>query len=217
LHGWTQTSDFWKPYIDQFAAQYKVYAIDLRGHGKSSPLNREFSIQEAAMDIAELIRALGLRQVNAVGFSFGGMVLLEMAHAHKDMIRSMAIIGASYQYDGALAQQDKPAFTYDNLDESFKSYLRVQHVHGEDQVRAMFDPNLNYRINISEAQLKSLQTRVLIINGDSDEIADIRQAANMKKLIPQSALWVVPNTGHLALNESNREEFLRLVKTFFAR
>ena len=217
LHGWTQTSAFWKPYVDELRSQYEIYAIDLRGHGKSSPLTKDFSIQQAARDIGELITNLQLKSVKAVGFSFGGLVLLELAALNKDLIQSMVVIGTSYQYDGSKVQKDKPAFTYGSLDSSFKASLLQQHAHGENQIRAMFDPKLDYRINLTEMQLKNLQTRVLIVNGDTDEIADIKQAVAMRQLIPGSALLIMPNTGHLAINEDNKDLFLRTTKVFLAQ
>ena len=217
LHGWTQTSEFWKPYVDHFESEYEVFSIDLRGHGRSTPLSKDFSIQVTARDMGELIQKLQLKSVRAIGFSFGGLVLLELAVHNKEMIRDMVVIASSYQYDGSKAQKAKPAFTYENLDSSFKASLTQQHIHGENQIRAMFDPKLDYRINLTEVQLEKLQTRVLIINGDSDEIADIKQAVAMRQLIPRSTLLIIPNTGHLAINEANKDLFISTTKTFFAQ
>ena len=214
LHGWTQTSAFWRPYADQFESEYEIYAIDLRGHGRSSPLTTEFSIQQTAQDITEFIRKLQLKNVKAIGLSFGGLALLELATETKDLIHSMAVISTSYEYDGGKAQKNGPGFTYENLNSSFKASLLKQHAGGESQVRAMFDPTLNYRINLSENQLKTIGTRVLIINGESDEIADIKQAATMHQLIPHSALLILPGTGHLAINDVTKDLFITTTKTF---
>ena len=217
LHGWTQTSRFWKPYADHFASEYEVYVIDLRGHGRSSPLTKDFSIQNAASDIRELIQKLQLNPVRAIGFSFGGLILLELVTSNKVAIESMVVIGTSYQYDGSKKQKDKPAFAYENLDPSFKASLMQQHAHGENQIKSMFDPTLHYRINLTEEQLKAIQARVLIINGDSDEIADIKQAAAMRKLIPRSDLLIIPHAGHFAINETNKDLFINRAKAFFAQ
>jgi pimeloyl-ACP methyl ester carboxylesterase len=217
LHGWTQTSAFWKPYVADFESEYEVYSVDLRGHGKSSPLTDDFSIEQASRDIAELIDKLELKLVKAVGLSYGGLVLLELSKLNKDLIHSMVIIGTSYQYNGRDAQKDKSVFSYDNMDIFFKTYLKQQHIHGEAQIRALFNSELNYSISLSSEDLKKIQSHVLIINGDSDEIADIRQAVEMRKLIPNSALWIIPRTGHLALTEDNRPDFISLAKSFFAQ
>jgi pimeloyl-ACP methyl ester carboxylesterase len=216
LHGWTQSSAFWAPYVARFGSDFEVYAIDLRGHGRSSPLTKDFSIRQAARDVEELIKKLQLERVKAIGLSYGGLVLLELASTHRNLIERMVVIGTSYRYNGQEAAKGKPAFAYESLDPAFAAYLKEQHAHGESQIKALFDPTLDYQINLTEAQLQSMQTRVLIVNGDSDEIADIRQAVEMRRLIPRSALWIMPNAGHLALTEDTREAFIRQTKAFFA-
>jgi pimeloyl-ACP methyl ester carboxylesterase len=214
LHGWTQTSAFWAPYAAHLQSGFEVYALDLRGHGRSSPLTREFSIQQAARDVEEFIQTLQLERVQAIGLSYGGLVLLELAIANPNLIERMVVIGTGYRYSGREAQQGKPTFAYEHLDPAFAAYLQAHHAHGESQIKALFDPTLDYQINLTEAQLQSMQTAVLIVNGDGDEIADIRQAAEMRRLIPRSALWIMPNTGHLALTEDTQEAFLRQAGAF---
>jgi len=78
LHGWTQSSASWKNLVPLFSSQYELYLVDLRGHGKSSPLTDDFSIQLASNDLLTLVDQLGLEQINAIGISFGGMVLLQL-------------------------------------------------------------------------------------------------------------------------------------------
>jgi pimeloyl-ACP methyl ester carboxylesterase len=216
LHGWTQTGAFWAPYVKHFQSEYEVYVIDLRGHGRSSPLRSDFSIQQAARDIEAFIEKLQLRSVKAIGLSYGGLVLLEVASSRKSLLEHMVVIGTSFRYNGKEAQKNKPAFSYESLDPAFKASLKEQHTHGESQIKALFDPKLDYQINLSEEQLKNLQTRVLLIQGDSDEIAGIQQAVDMHQLMPHSALWIVPHTGHLVLTEDNQEAFIRQTKTFLA-
>ena len=58
LHGWTQSSKFWADYIPIYAQQYKVYAIDLRGHGRTSPLTDDFTIQKTSEDILKFMYEL---------------------------------------------------------------------------------------------------------------------------------------------------------------
>jgi pimeloyl-ACP methyl ester carboxylesterase len=214
LHGWTQSAAFWQPYLNHYADTFEVYAVDLRGHGKSTPLSDDFTIAKAARDIAEFIRQLRLREVRAIGLSYGGLVLLELARAHPDLVESMVLIGTTNRYNGKESQAGKPAFTYETLDPSFVSYLNQQHAHGETHIRALFNPDLDYRINITTRELAAIRTRILIINGDSDEMAGIGGAVEMHRYLPNSALWIIPRTGHLAITEETREEFIRRTKAF---
>ena len=55
LHGWSQSTTIWKDYVTGFADNFEVYLVDIKGHGKSAPLQSEFSLQSAVEDaIAKL-------------------------------------------------------------------------------------------------------------------------------------------------------------------
>lgn len=208
LHGWTQSSQFWSDYVSIYAQHFKVYAIDLRGHGKSSELTDDFSIGKSATDILALVDFLKLEKVKAVGLSYGGLALLNLASLHPKRIEKMILIGTSSQYNGAENTNMDKTFSYENLPDSFIKVLKETHQGGERQIRALFNPNLNYKISIGEEDLKSIKTKTLIINGDRDEIMGITPAINLFKNFPDSELWIVPNTGHIAITGPNQDDFL---------
>ena len=58
LHGYTQSSVSWKPYVKDYENDYEVYLIDLTGHGKSEPFKEDLSIRSVADDLNSLIQYL---------------------------------------------------------------------------------------------------------------------------------------------------------------
>jgi len=207
LHGWTQSSRFWADYIPEFAEHFQVYAIDLRGHGRTSALTPGFTIEKSSEDILAFLEHLGLESVKAIGLSFGGLTLLEMADSNPEKIESMILIGASHNYNGADNNLDD-SFSYENLPDAFKEELKLNHQNDEGKIKALFDPNLNYQINIGEKALESMNIKTLIVNGDSDEILGIDHAVALHKKLPNSELWVVPGTGHIAIMGPNKNSFI---------
>lgn len=205
LHGWTQSSNFWDEYIPTFSPHFKVYSIDLRGHGRSSPLTPDFSINKSARDILALLDHLNINKVNAIGLSFGGLTLLELARFNPDRIQSAILIGASHNYDGS---ENDNTFSYEKLPTAFKEELKKTHHHGETQVIALFNPNLDYRIRLKDEDLNTFSFRTLVIHGDRDEILGVEPAFALHKNIPNSALWIVPNTGHIPIIGPNKQRFL---------
>lgn len=212
LHGWTQSSTFWDPYIPVYAQYFSVYAIDLRGHGRSSPLSDGFSIQKTADDVLALLDLLQMQQVRAIGLSFGGLALLELAHSHPDRITSMILIGAAPQYDGA--EQSSGSISLEDLPASFREHLQTIHRHGDGQIRALFNPDLNYRISLSNEDLQNIDSQTLIVQGDRDEIVGVAPAFTLHQYLPHSSLWIVPATGHLAITDSNKARFLQISTDF---
>ena len=92
LHGYTQSSKSWKPYVKDYEKDYEVYLIDLTGHGKSEPFKKELSIKSVAKDLNSLIHYLQLEKIQAIGFSFGGDVLYQLALINPSLIESMKLL-----------------------------------------------------------------------------------------------------------------------------
>lgn len=209
LHGWTQSSRFWADYISTYAKNFKVYAIDLRGHGRTSELSDEFTIEKSALDILALLDHLKIEKVKAVGLSYGGLSLLKLASLHPKRIASMVLIGAANKYNGAKNTNLDKTFAYESLPGPFIKELKETHFAGESQIKALFDPNLDYKIDLADTELKSIKTKTLIVNGDRDEIMGITPAITLHKNLPDSELWIVPNSGHIAITGPNRDDFLK--------
>lgn len=208
LHGWTQSSQFWSAYIPTYAQQYKVYAIDLRGHGRTSQLSDDFSIKKAALDVGALLDHLNIKRTKVIGLSYGGLVLLQLAALNPEKMESVVLIGASHRYDGAENTQLE-AFSYENLPKEFIAELKGIHRNGDSQIEKLFDQNIDYSIALSDGQIGAIGTNTLIVNGDRDEILGIDHAIALHQKMPSSQLWIVPNTGHIAITGQNQKAFLQ--------
>ena len=149
---------------------------------------------------------LELEKVKAIGLSFGGLALLQFASLHPERIESMILIGVSQTYKENNELED--SFSYENLPESFIDELRKLHYHGESQIRALFDNNLDYQIDLTNQEIDAITSKTLIVQGDRDEILGIEAAIKLYQNLPYSELWVVPNTGHIAITASNKQAFL---------
>lgn len=85
--------DHWDPLLtDGLAAGREVILYNGRGIASSTgtPRNR---IEAMADDIALVIRALGLSQVDLLGFSIGGFQVQEVALRHPQLVRKLLLLG----------------------------------------------------------------------------------------------------------------------------
>ena len=73
-------------------------------------------------------------------------------------------------------------------------------------------------MNFTKPYLASINASTLIVQGDRDEFFPVPVAMEMYDAIPNSYLWVVPNTGHSAgLGEvKSRKLFTERVIDFFS-
>src|SRR5579863_7388421 len=73
LHGITSSALSWVRVGPALADRYRVYAIDMRGHGDSiKPPAGAYSLRHSADDAASLMEALGLERPVLIGHSWGG-------------------------------------------------------------------------------------------------------------------------------------------------
>jgi 3-oxoadipate enol-lactonase len=81
LHALGETGADWDGVVRVFAEHWRVYAVDLRGHGES-PWPGEYSLELMRDDVLALLDALDLDDVDLVGHSLGGFVAhLVAAHS----------------------------------------------------------------------------------------------------------------------------------------
>ena len=214
LHGYTQSSKSWKPYVKAYDGEYEVYLIDLTGHGRSEPFKEDLSIKSVAQDLNSLVQYLQLEKINAIGFSFGGDVLYQLAIINPPLIESMITIGAV----GTWTINDFPeyleAFTFENRNNF--PWLKTSH-EGDEQVRALMAQFKNYIIKLSDAELQSISPEVLIMIGDDDEGMDMEEVIRVKKNLPKSDLWILPNVAHGAHEGETKEEFIAKSKVFLSK
>ena len=92
LHGWCCSRNDWRGQFPHFAANRRCLALDQRGHGESDKPDQDYTISGFVEDAAHLIRELGLDRPVVVGHSMGGVIALNLARAHPDLVRAIVMI-----------------------------------------------------------------------------------------------------------------------------
>jgi pimeloyl-ACP methyl ester carboxylesterase len=75
IPGWSQTAEQFKFQLEGLSDRYHVIALDLRGHGDSDKPVFGYRIQRLAKDVADVLKALDLKDVTILGHSMGCSVL----------------------------------------------------------------------------------------------------------------------------------------------
>ena len=214
LHGYTLSSKSWLPYINDFDKEYEVYLIDLTGHGKSDAFKEDLSIKSVAEDLNSLIQYLELDKIKAIGFSFGGDVLYQLALMNPSLIESMITIGAVGTWTINDFPEYQEAFTFENR----ANFPWLLTNHGtDDKIKALMEQFNNYTIKVTNEELQSIKPEVLIIIGDDDEGMDLEEVARVKKNLPNSDLWILPNVAHGAHEGETKGEFIINSKVFLSK
>ncbi len=214
LHGYTQSSKSWQPYVKEYEQDYEVYLVDLTGHGRSEPFKENLSIRSVAEDLHALSKYLELERIKAIGFSFGGDVLYQLALINPLLIECMITIGAVGTWSILDFPEYLDAFTFENRGNF--SWLQTSH-EGEEQVKGIMGQFKNYIVKLSTEELQRIKPEVLIMIGDDDHGMNLREVVRVKENLPDSDLWILPNVAHGAHEGATKDEFIQKPRLFLSK
>lgn len=200
LHGFSATSQIWKPRIPAFKEHFQIILPDLRGHGRSTNPSREFTHRQSAKDILALADHLGIERFMAMGASTGGMTLIHAATQEPDRIEALVLAAATIYFPEAAREIMRDMAPEKLTDEAIRN-MREAHKWSDDQVRDLRRQFYGFKdsyddMNFTAPYLTTIKARTLIIHGDRDQFFPVNIPYEMYQAIPNSYLWIVPNGDH---------------------
>jgi pimeloyl-ACP methyl ester carboxylesterase len=82
----------WYQVAPKLAVDRPVIMVDHRGHGLSALGDIRFDVADDADDLAGVLDALGVGEVDVVGYSMGGVIAQALAMRHPGRVRKMVLI-----------------------------------------------------------------------------------------------------------------------------
>lgn len=92
IHCFSCAMDYWDGMLPALAAEHRVVAVDLRGHGGSEKPSSGYAVPEQAELVAEALRELQVDDAEVVGHSLGGAVAVALAEQTPALVDRVAII-----------------------------------------------------------------------------------------------------------------------------
>ncbi|GAB2838027.1 alpha/beta fold hydrolase [Lentzea nigeriaca] len=111
LHSFLMDVTMWAPQVEVFGKDYRLIAIDERGHG-ATPANGPFDYWDVARDALAVLDALDVGTAAVIGTSQGGFIALRMALLAPERVTALAVLGTS-----AEPEDEQIAAAYDQLTE----------------------------------------------------------------------------------------------------
>ena len=92
IHAGVADNRQWNNEFAFFAKHYQVIRYDMRGYGKSEPVDGEFNHLD---DLAAILNALGIQEPALImGCSMGGGLAMDFALTHPDRVRALILVGS---------------------------------------------------------------------------------------------------------------------------
>jgi pimeloyl-ACP methyl ester carboxylesterase len=223
LHHLMAVLDDWDPrVIDGIAARHRVIAFDNRGVGASGG-SVPHTVEEMGRDAIAFIRALGLEQVDLLGFSLGGAVAQMVVMQAPELVRRIVLGGTGPRGGGGIDKINriaamayiKAALTLSDP-RNFLFFPRTPEGKraAKDYLARLKERTENRDKPISmqarRAQLKAIKNAgvsapddlslitqpVFVANGDHDLMVESSLSADMARRLPNATLAIYPESGH---------------------
>jgi len=104
IHGMAGSLETWRSVIDPLARNATVVAVDLPGHGASSPGGGDFSLGSLAAGLRDVLVTLGHSRVTLVGHSLGGGIAMQFSYQFPEMAERLVLVSS-----GGLGLEVNPA------------------------------------------------------------------------------------------------------------
>ena len=229
LHGSFMTiTNNWTDTIARLSKSRQVIAVEMQGHGRTADINRDFSYEILADDIAALLDYLKIKQADVLGYSMGGGVAMQVAIRHPEKIRKVVSISAVFRHDGWVKEaiemfpkMDPGTFKGSPIETEYKKLSPTPDKFETfvKRVRQMAIKPYDF----GAEKLKATKAPMLFIHGDADgaRLDHISEMFRLKggeihgDLRPrsESRLAILPNTTHVTLMD-NMDVIVPLVNDF---
>ncbi|AHV97359.1 alpha/beta fold hydrolase [Paenibacillus sabinae] len=95
LHGRWGRAETWVDFMERYGQQYRIIAPDQRGHGLSGKPSSNYTAEEMAEDMVELLDELKIESVLVAGHSMGGRVAGYLTALYPEYVKALAILDRS--------------------------------------------------------------------------------------------------------------------------
>ena len=229
LQHFTGTLDNWDPAVtDPLAAGREVILFDNAGIGRSSGKVPQ-TITEMAEHALAFTDAMGLTEVDVLGFSLGGMVAQEIALERPSIVRRMLLVGTAPEGGEDIMHLEKPELQQILNDPDLKG-LQVlvklfftssassqaagqkfvarlaerkdwEPISGPEVAQAQMAAFRRWERIEGERfeKLRSIKQPCLVVNGVFDTMIPVRNSYFLAEHLPNAMLLTYPDAGHGSL------------------
>jgi len=209
IHGFGGRAAYWEHQLEQFHDDYRVIALDLRGHGYTDAPDEEdgarYDVPELVADIEAALDVLGVpERFILVCHSFGGALSSYFIHKHPQRVSALVIIASAVTFRlrlaGRMLLRVPPAI--------LTWVRRMLPLVGVDAARLYPPAHVVYLQNRNAlvgwdgtAFLRAVRAPTLVILGQRDILFSDASYKEVARLVPGAEQVVIPVSAHQVMVE----------------
>ena len=225
IHGFPLDHRMWTAQLRGLAADCRVLAPDLRGHGTSELTPGPLTMDQHADDLAALLDRLGIGRAIVAGLSMGGYVAFAFWRRHRERVQALALLDTRAEPDGPAARANRDVMAA-RVQQAGAGSLADEMLPKRLAPASRANPRVSsavHRMSVSQPvggiggalaglrdredsrlTLPTITVPVLALTGEADVLTPPADVAAMAAAIPAARLVMIPGAGHLSPMENPR-------------
>ena len=243
VHGTAASLHTWDAWTKKLKENYRVIRMDLPAFGLTGPnAQRDYSIKAYTNFLNSFLKEIKIDSFHLAGNSLGGNIAWNYAAEHPKKVAKLILVDASglptnKSQPLVFKMAKTPAVNSMFLFITPKMFIRknIEEVYADDSKitdalitryhkmalregnrQAFIDrANLDFKLGSKDnlEKLKKIHTKTLLIWGKLDKWIPLDNGYRMHKILPNSTLTILENSGHVPMEE-NPLESLAIVTDF---
>lgn len=206
IHAGGMDSGFWNAQVTYFSEKYQVITYDIRGHGRSSIPQSNFTVGDCVDDLQFLLGSLDIQQAYLSGISMGGYIALSYTLRCPEKVSALILTASN---SGPLTDT-----VVQMAEEMTRRMKKIQVSTNTPHYMRAYDANIG-RPDLTR-RLSEIRQPVLLIVGERDMAAPVHISEMMHRRLANSQLNILSGCGHLC-NQEQPDKFNTIVSDFLQK
>ena len=191
LHGNGEDHTYFKHQIGPFSEQYKVIALDTRGHGQSPRGTAPFTLEQFAEDLKDFLDSREMKRCHLLGFSDGANIAVLFSLKYPEYVDKLILNGADLYPSAVKLSTQVPIVLGWGL------LQIIRRLDKRAQPKWELLDLMTTQPHIKPNALSALSMPTLVVAGERDMIRE-KHTRLIAKSIPGSKLAILPGDHFLA-------------------
>jgi len=212
IHGAGGTHLHWPAQIRRLPG-FRVYALDLPGHGKSEGRGQQ-TIEAYCEGIIRWMESINIFQAVFVGHSMGGAISLTMSLNHPEHVLALGLVGSGAKLrvapvilENAANSTTFPVAISAIMERAFSPHTDPRLTQLAGQRMSTTRPTVLHgdflacnAFDIMES-IPKIRVPALVICGQDDRLTPMRYSQYLADQLPRAELKIIPEAGHMVMLE----------------